>query len=66
MCVAHFLLTVNIMIILLCFDARTTLSLFTVNDPCQLPSVNFDMFNTVLNRHADVRIRPIVRRIRNL
>ena len=43
---------------LLCFGARTALSLFTVNDPCQLPS---DM----LNRHAYVRIRPIVRRIRN-
>jgi len=24
------------------FKVRTALSLFTVNDPCQLPSVNFD------------------------
>ena len=28
---------------LVCFDVRTALSLFPVNDPCQLPSVNFDM-----------------------
>ena len=28
---------------LLCFDARTALSLFTVNNLCQIPSVNFDM-----------------------
>ena len=25
-----------------CFDARTALSLFTVNNLCQLPSVNYD------------------------
>ena len=25
------------------FKVRTALSLFTVNEPCQLPSVNFDM-----------------------
>ena len=25
------------------FKVRTALSLFTVNDPCRLPSVNFDM-----------------------
>ena len=48
-----------------CFDARTALSLFTVNDPCQLPSVNFDTSQTALNHHAHVRIRPIVRRIQN-
>ena len=50
-----------------CFDARTALSLFTVNDPCQLPSVNFDMSPSALmpNHHAQVRNRPIVGRIRN-
>ena len=50
---------------LLCFDARTALPLFTANDPCQLPSVNFDTSQTALNHHAQVRIRPIVRRIQN-
>ena len=48
-----------------CFDARTALSLFTVNDPCQLPSVNFDMSPSALNHHAQVRNRPIVGCIRN-
>ena len=36
---------------LLCFDARPALSLFTVNDSCQLP-----WHVTALNRHAHVRI----------
>ena len=39
---------------LLCFDARSALSLFTVNDPCQLPSVNFGM-----------SLRSTVRRVRS-
>ena len=49
---------------LVCFDVRTALSLFPVNDPCQLPSVNFDRSPSALNRHAHVRIRPVLGRIR--
>ena len=49
---------------LICFDVRTALSLFPVNDPCQLPSVNFDRSPSALNRHAHVRIRPVLGRIR--
>ena len=41
------------------FKDRTTLSLFTVNGPCQLPTVNFDM-SLGSNHHANLRIRPIL------
>ena len=45
------------------FQVRTTLSLFTVNARRlrQLPSVDMSM----PNRHAQLRIGPIVRRVRN-
>ena len=48
------------------FKVRTTLSLFTVNCKRSLPTPFCEFWHvTAPNRHAHVRITPIVRRIRN-
>ena len=47
------------------FHVRTTLLLFTINAPCQLPSHCEFWHLTAPNHHSHITIEPIVRCVRN-